>query len=202
MAINGKFELSEKVFRPIYNSLKLLKKTFETTAEYRVPQAQVLTLTMLMGALFNNRPKLYRDLQKGKFVELTGANLYVARRMSEATPLFFQKDHANVDLRKHEDHLHNIMLNGMRTAFALKENGLWEEKIGKNRTLLYILIGLSCQGKILYKPHYREFCRRDPISYKRIERAMKKHSKTMRDLLHKGFYCFPDTSEQQVVDLF
>lgn len=137
-AAYGFTDISVKVIGPIFDALRATK----------LNERMALNLAGKLGGILNNNKVLVKDLAEGRFVNVSGPDLYKAKGYIESGAGFLDAQ-ANVDLRP----LKNLMTTRFSTMAGLVEElrseGTWREKLGNSQNLIYTLAGLSLRNQLV-----------------------------------------------------
>lgn len=143
----SKTQVSVKVLNPACEAFdRIALKLSGENAEH---------LGIRLGSVINKNPKTLDSLIADKPMDVSMIDLYEAKGNGDTAlrglvDIEYDEDgHVQVDLRNHVDKLVVAIFLGVKLIHKLQDKGLWKEKLGNNRMLMYYILELSLAKRIV-----------------------------------------------------
>lgn len=143
----GDFDISIKIFTPIYEAIEKCK-TFDVLTPGNRSQ-----IARNLGAFLNNNPSFIADLIQKRPMNISGAKIYQAKSFRECKDDFYECK-VNIDLRNYVDELAKVLSPGLNFLKDVTDSVVWDQyNSGRTKKLvmplIYMVLSLSLRNKII-----------------------------------------------------
>lgn len=149
---NGKLSRSKSLIHAVYGhtpiSVKVIAPVFEALRESGLNESMSMNMAGRLGGLLNRNPEFLKCLAENKPVEIGGPDLYRAKSMEETGAQFLNAA-VLCDLRPFKKMIAKRIGVAASLIETLIESGLWKEKLGNSKNLIYTLMGLALRKSLI-----------------------------------------------------